>query len=282
MAERTSSGTVLRAATFGCVPVSDDANTRAQLNDLCDLLSLVFRLPIRSHRAPSPGALASAFRSGRVSLVWSSPALAAIDSAMREGIPLVRSVRGGTSSYVGVLFVPSDSPIQTPAHLAGTRVAWVDPSSAAGYLFPRLALAERGVDPNGLFASETHFGSHGAVVDAVRSGRADVGATFAVYEDNDPSRALLRAGFGAEPLEVARWRVLLPTASIPSDVIVASRELIDTLALDPVEALVQMHRTPKAAEALRHVLGTDSFERCPLGCLDGLRAQLERAKALAS
>ncbi|MCZ7682359.1 MAG: phosphate/phosphite/phosphonate ABC transporter substrate-binding protein [Sandaracinaceae bacterium] len=78
---------------------------------------------------------------------WTSPALAVRDAALSEASPLVHSVREGASQYHGVVFVRADGPIQSLAQLEGTTVAWVERSSAGGYLFPRLALAREGYAP---------------------------------------------------------------------------------------------------------------------------------------
>lgn len=267
---RIHSGTVLRSATFGCVPVSDDASTRARLNDLCEVLGVRLGVDIRPHRAPSPAALVNAYRAGRVHLAWTSPALAATDPGLRDAVPLVHSVRFGAKHYHSVLFARADH----DARLEGAHVAWVAASSAGGYLFARRAMVARGLEPEATFASERFVGSHGAVVAAVSDGEVDVGATFGVFEHGDAVRPLLRAGFGEDPEALSAFRVLLTSEPIPSDVVVAAPALLNTLRTDPVEALEQLHLDPRGAAALEHVLGAESLERCAEGELEALSARL--------
>lgn len=275
------SGTVLRSAAFGCVPVVDDEATRVRLNDLSDAIGAALGITTRPHRAPSPSALANAFRAGRVHIAWTSPALVTSDVAFATARPLVRSVRNGASLYHGVLFGPIRGSVQTVADLRGARVAWVAPTSAGGYLVPRLALAELGVSPVGLFGEEIFVGSHGAVAGAIREGRADVGAVYATYEGGDPTGRMLTSGFAPHGEELDAWRVLAVGGPIPSDVLVAAEPLLHTVRVDPVAALSALHQDPRARAAMQHVLGADSFEPCDLGALDALRLRLDRAQALA-
>src|SRR5690606_22887364 len=152
------------------------------------------------------------------------------------------------------------------------------PTSAGGYIFPRVALAGHGIDPNGLFTSETFLSSHGAVARAVFDGSADVGATFAVFEGGDATGALVRAGFSA--IEGGSWaRILLPTPAIPADVVVATRALVRELGIDRIQGALRA-LSLVAPEALRRVLGADALEPCEERSLDELRRQLDDARAL--
>lgn len=265
------SGSVLRTAVFGCVPTTNDDATRAHLNDLCEVLTQVLGIVIQPHRAPSPAALVSAYTAGRVQLVWSSPALFITEAALSDAVPLVQCVRAGRASYVGCLFVPESSPILEPGDLAGARVAWVAETSAAGYLFPRVTLAERGTPASTLFSEEVFLGSYGAVLDSVRAGETDVGATFAVFE----SGRLRQAAWASVDAEDHPYRVILRTSLIPSDMIVASPELIDQVPADLVEQLEALHERPGAAEAMRQILGADAFRRVDPEHLERARELVE-------
>lgn len=263
---------------FGLVPVHDDEETRAGLAHITLALGEALGRPVVERRAASPDALARAWGSGTIDLAWVSPALALTAPEMRGAVPAVSSVRQGVASYHGVLFVRRDSPIASPLGLRRARAAWVAPTSAGGYIFPRVALAGHGVDPAGLFAEESFLGSHGAVARAVRDGDADVGATFAVFEGGDATAPLVRAGF--TDLEGGGWaRILLPTPPIPADLLVASPGLAREVGLDRLRAALRA--LPLVApEAVRHVLGADSFVACDERSLEDLRRQLDDARVL--
>lgn len=259
--------------TFGCVPAVDDVETRARLLELCMALAAELNVRVVSYRAESPSVLAAAFGKGEVNLAWVSPTLALTAPELRSGIPVASSMREGAVHYHGVLFVKADSAIRSPMDLVGTRAAWVDPSSASGYLFPRMTLAVRGLDITTLFETETFHNSHGAVAQAVLREEADVGATFAAFENGDPTRPLVRAGFMdvAEPDDA---KILLSTTAIPADLLIASPSLHERWKTQLLLALTRLNTDAGAARSMRHVLGAQGFVACNLEALNELRQQI--------
>jgi phosphonate transport system substrate-binding protein len=190
---------------------------------------------------------------GEADVAWLPPAVYVRASEVADVRLLLGSARTGGQQFSGVLFVKSDAPWSDPRDLGGTRVAWVDHDSCAGYLFPRLALADCGLDPDELFASQFILGSHHAVARAVEVGKADVGATF-VQGVNVASQA----GWSLE-VDPNDMRAILYSAPIPADVICASGTLDPSLRDRVVDALAHMHETPGGTEALQGLFDVDRF-----------------------
>ena len=261
---------------FGCVPHVDDVAVRGKLNEVCDALALLAGVKVRSHRSPSPAALAGAFAAGRVDLAWVSPTLFLSSDAFRYAAPLVSSVREGSTLFHAVLFVAADSAIRSPTEIRGKRVAWVAPTSASGYIVPRLALARYGLEPRGLFSRETFFDSHGAVARAVLEGSADVGATYAVFEDGDATKTLVRAGFEHAPPLGAR--IIHAAGPIPSDLVVAARSVPIVTRAALVLAFEHLHT--HARGPMLSLFGADAFTTFVPGALDSLREEVEAGVAL--
>lgn len=261
---------------FGCVPHVDDDAVRAKLNEFVDALGALAGTKVRPHRSPSPAALAGAFAAGRVDLAWLSPTLFLSADAFRFAAPLVSSVREGSTQFHAVLFVRRDSPIRSPTQLVGARAAWVAPTSASGYIVPRLALARYGLDPRTLFRSETFLDSHGAVSRAVLEHKADVGATYAVFENGDATKGEVRAGFDNIPELEAR--ILHAAGPIPSDLVVAARGVPIVTRAALVRAFEHVHE--RARGPIISLFGADSFTSYVQGSLDPLRAEVEAGVAL--
>jgi phosphonate transport system substrate-binding protein len=180
---------------------------------------------------PDFDTLTSALASGSVDLGWMQPF--ALVGAQKKGhvVPLVKAVRHGLPFYRGVLFTKADRKVEGGLKgLQGLRVAWVANTSAAGYLFPRAAIVQAGLVPGKLFKSESFAGDHSAVCEAVLSGKADVGATFA--DDRPQSEAMQVDGcvqsVGAEAAK--GLKIVGTSAPIPNDAIAARP------GLDPEEA----------------------------------------------
>ena len=262
--------------TFGAVPHTDDGQTRVLLAEFCARWSKRSNVPIRPHRAPSPGSLQAAFFRGRVQLAWVSPALFLLSDAFASAVPFASAVREGDTRYNGVLFVRDASPIRSVESLRGSKVAWVAPTSAAGYLMPRLAITKQGLDPNELFASEVFLDTHGAVAQSVAEGRADVGATHALFDDADPSRGMRSAGF--DGIEGLKARVVLASAPIPSDLIVASLGVPAWLRGNLTVALRDLSEDGSCTDLFAALFGLEGYRDHQPAALERLAQDLSVAR----
>jgi len=260
------------------VPLRDDEKTRILLNDLCGLLAQATGVPAVPHRSPSPEALASALRNGRVHIAWTGALLLLLSEHMTDMVPILSSVRENVAFYHSVLFVPHDSPIRDLAGAKGKRVAWVAPSSASGYVVPRLSLARAGLDVDSYFQEEVFAGSHTAAARAALSGQVDLAGTYAVFQDGDPKKPLVKAGFRAvDPkLEV---RVLDVSGPIPSDLIVAAPAVPVELRRTIGTALQRIAADRSSKEIMRDLIGADGFTTFTPVVLREVRALVAVARA---
>ncbi|MBX3269424.1 MAG: PhnD/SsuA/transferrin family substrate-binding protein [Sandaracinaceae bacterium] len=262
---------------LGLVPVVDDAATRGALTRVAAHLTAALDRPCSVQVARSPAALVEAFAAGAVDLSWTSPTLALRERALRRAIPVATCVRQGVAHYHGVVFVKRHSPIRSALQLRGRRMGWVAETSAAGYIFPRLALAGLGLDPTVLFRAEQFFATHGALVLSVLDGVVDAGATFAVFESGDPMRPMVRAGFVDLGFE-DDVRVLLATPAIPSDLFLATPPLHEAhgeALLDALSGAAERH-----PDAFHRVFGAEGVVPPSARALADLRRQLDDARAL--
>lgn len=218
-------------------------------------LSEALEGPVLVSAERSYAALLDRVRAKGAAIAWLPPAL--FVRAKADGViaKVLRIERSGGDAYQGAIFVRSDSAIQRPADLRGARIAWVDAESSAGYLFPRLALREAGLDPTNLFSSETFVESHSRSVRAVVSGFADAGATFVqLLDPQDPKRGIAIAGWTGFA-DTRSLRAVLVSASIPSDTVCVLAGVADA---DRIEAsLASFHTRPHGQRLLRMLLNGD-------------------------
>jgi phosphonate transport system substrate-binding protein len=262
---------------FGLVPTTDTPEVRAHVREFCASLARHLGHRVKPLIAHTPHELVWAFADSRVDLAWISPSLFVMGL---DGVtPLASSVREGATVYHGVLFVESGSRFRSVYDLRGARVAWAANTSASGYVFPRLALASHGLDPRTLFGHEECFGSHGDVAREVLSGRVDVGATFATFEDGDATREIKRAGFlDAAPGRSAR--IVFVTPAIPADLIVARSGLSAEVSANTMAWLRELSNDESAAKSVRVVIGAEAFRQFRPEELAPLRAQIEDGRTL--
>jgi phosphonate transport system substrate-binding protein len=183
-------------------------------------------------------------------------------------------VRGESTAYRGVLFVDEAGPLRALGHLAGKSVAWVDPTSASGYLHPRLHLARRGIDVETFLGRQEFAGSHGEAVRAVASGRVDVAATFA--ERPCAGAPIQRAGF-VEAAAGRAVRVLEWTDPIPNDLVIAHGQVKDKQCARFEQALFTLGES--GPELLRAAFRAECFAPPARGALDRARDLVRTTRA---
>lgn len=211
--------------------------------------------------------LADALAAGDVDLAWITPV--GFAHAARRGAArgLCAAVRAGASAYAAVL-IGHDERCPGLDTLAGRRVGWVDPWSAAGYLAPRRMLARRGLDPDALFSEQVFLGEYAAIVEALRAGRIDVGPALGQL---DAAGHLVGHALEAEP-----WAVVLGASEpIPADVICAGPR-VDAVTVDRLRARLCAARFDPG-HPLAALTGATGFEPFDESRYVGLREALERS-----
>lgn len=228
---------------------------RRDLAQLCQALQQATGVEVEPRGLDRYEDLLAALAANLVDLAWLPPLLALRASAQQLANPLALPVRQGSSSYWAALFSRSDSPVRGLEDLRGLRAAWVDPESTAGYLVIRAFLTKQGIDLAGAFAEDHFVGTHDAVTAAVLGGRADVGATFAHFDESvdDGSATAQSGGWGAKEVHI-----VARAGPIPSDVIAARRALPGMVQRLVQSALVDVQNAA-LREAARALLGAEGF-----------------------
>lgn len=185
-------------------------------------------------------------------------------------VPCLKLLRtmvvGGRVHYSGYIIVSAQSPITRPGDLVGRRIAFVERSSASGYLFALEWLKSHGVSVES--SEHTFLGSHGAVIEAVISGKADAGATF-----QGALESARRNG-----VDTGSLRILGITGRIPMDALVAASDLDSSLLEQLQEALDALNTaTPEGRAALAGLIGVVGFARTDDHFYDDLRTVIRQA-----
>jgi phosphonate transport system substrate-binding protein len=248
--------------------VTSDSNRRTWLKTACDVLSRKVGAVVYPQVARSYADLAASMESSSLELAWTPPLVAADLITRRAGSVVVVSRRDNSDHYRAVLFTLRDSGLQRPEDLRGKHVAWVDETSASGYVVPAMWLRDHGLPPEDLFGRQSFLGNHGAVARAVLRREVDVGATFALFSAG--LRATVEAGWTEiDPKCADDVRMVLNAGSVPADCIMASsrvsEETRDRLAQGFCE------QTEADAAVFRKALGADGYIRCPSDYVTSLR-----------
>lgn len=89
---------------------------------------------------------------------------------------VIKYKKGMGTSYHSLIIARKNSGIKTIEDLKGKRVAFVDPGSTSGFVFPFALFSSRNIDIKQYFALSKFSGSHDNVVLDVLNGKVDAGA----------------------------------------------------------------------------------------------------------
>lgn len=226
---------------FGFVPSLEADKIAESAKPMADFIAKEIGIPVETYTSTNYTGLIEAMGSGKVDIGALAPfayTLAADQNAARV---LLKSSRHGAVTYHAIYLARADSGIKSIEQAKGKRMAWVDPASASGYLFPAAYLKAKGNDPDTFFASTTFAGGHDNAIRAVYNGDVDV---CSVYDDarNKVEQAL--------PDVKKKVVVIGKTDEIPNDTF-SVRPGLDPALVDKIKAaLLKYAATPEGKQTL--------------------------------
>jgi phosphonate transport system substrate-binding protein len=139
-------------------------------------------IPMRAQVASDYAGVIEAVRSRRVDFAFVHPVGYVLANRVAGCQILVRDVWQGKTAYTARFYVRKGSGIDKVEDLRGKTVAFVDPASSSGYIYPMVLLMKRGLvkdrDPKTFFKDALFSGTHEAALQAVLHGRVDAAASF--------------------------------------------------------------------------------------------------------
>ena len=183
-------------------------------------------------------------------------------------VPLLSEVYRGEPYYTGRIFVRRDSGIETLADLRGSDIAFADPISESGYLYP-LAEFERAGLIAGPQAAEDFFGriffagGYQQAMQAMAEGLVDA-AGASQYAD-----LLLTP----EQQPQVTW--IAESPKIPSHVVIA-RPGLDARLRDRFVGAMMKLNAPEHSDKLRYLYGPDGYVIANPSTYEGVRDMARR------
>lgn len=179
--------------------------------------------------------------------------------------------RYGELEYRGMFVSREGSGIDSLEDIEGKTVAFVDPASTSGHIYPSAMLKERGIKPaKALFA-----GGHPQAMLAVYTGRTDVGCAYysppsEEGEIRDARKDLLKEyPDAAEVLQIIGF-----TDPIPNDTVTFRKGFPPEKRDKIVQALLDYLATPEGARALEDLYNITELVPVDDTAYDGVRQKL--------
>lgn len=183
-------------------------------------------------------------------------------------VPLLSEVYRGQPSYAGRVFVRKDSGIGSLADLKGRDIAFADPVSESGYLYPldlfvREGLIVDAADADNFFGRKFFAGGYQQAMQAMANGLVDA-AGASQYAD------LLLT-----PQQQAEVTVLAESEQIPSHAIIARPGLDPDLQARFVQTMLTLNQ-PENRHLLAYLYGPDGYIEADPKVYDGVRETARR------
>jgi phosphonate transport system substrate-binding protein len=216
-------------------------------------LAKLVGLPVRVTVASDYAAVVEALRNKTADLAFVHPAGYVLANREAKAMIVAKDEWHGHTSYTARIFVRKESGIKTLDELRGKTIAFVDPSSTSGYVYPMVMLIQRGYvkdrDPKTFFREALFAGSHDAALQALLHGHVDAVASF------DQAREQ----YLKDPAEREKLAWVAESEPIPEGGICAREGLEPTLVAKVREALLRM-RGPDYEPLLKKLYDIDGFQ----------------------
>jgi phosphonate transport system substrate-binding protein len=216
-------------------------------------LGKLIGVPIRVTVASDYAAVVEALRNRTADLAFVHPAGYVLANREAKAMIVAKDQWHGNTSYTSRIYVRKESGLKTLEDLRGKTIAFVDPSSTSGYVYPMVMLIEKGLvqnkDPKTFFKEFVFSGSHDAGLQALLHGHVDAFASF------DQAREQ----YLKDPAERDKLIYVAESAPIPEGGICA-RDGLDPALVAKVRAALLSMKGPTYAPMLKALYDIDGFE----------------------
>ena len=225
-------------------------------------------VPVRVTVASDYAAVIEALRNRTADLAFVHPGGYVLASREAKARIVAKNLWHGKATFTSRIYVRRESGITTLEGLRGKTIAFVDPASSSGYVYPMVLLIKRGLvtnrDPRTFFREVVFSGAHDASMRALLNGHVDAIASF----------DMAREQYLKDPVERDRLIVVAETEPIP-EAGIAARDGLDAALFARVRAALLQIRGPAHAALLKRLYDIDGFEAAEDREYDPVRAAIE-------
>jgi phosphonate transport system substrate-binding protein len=171
----------VKEARFGLTTPETNTTARTGFSNFETYICGKLGIPAKVFNATDYNGVAQAMDAGQIDIAMVGPSnYAQMWLQSKGGVePILTNIEvDGSKGYFSVLYVKASSPYKTLNDLKGKIIAYADVNSTSGYLFPRHAMRERGINPDKFFGKTIFAGGHEQGVVAVVGGQADAGVVW--------------------------------------------------------------------------------------------------------
>ncbi len=257
-----------RGLKLAFIPQENPEKLLGDINVITGWLSEQMGVPVTGFVTFDHAAAVEALRNGDadISFMGALPFVLAEDQI--GAVPLLSEVYRGQPSYSGRVFVRRDSGIETLADLRGRDIAFSDPVSESGYIYPLDLFVRAGLfsgtgDADSFFGQKFFAGGYQQAMQAMVNGLVDA-AGASQYAD-----------LYLTPDQQAEVKVLAESEQIPSHAIIARPDLDTGLQAKFIETMLRLNDSENRY-LLAYLYGPDGYLPADPSVYEGVRETARR------
>ena len=252
--------------TMGFVPMRDGDKLIDSVEPLTDMLAEELGVPVKGFTATNYIGVVEGLGSDQVDFGFIPPFAYVLANKENDAEVILTAINDkGEANYKSAFLVREDSDIKDFEDIRGKRVAFVDPSSTSGYIFPAAHLKMLGIDLDKDIQT-MDSGGHDKSLQLLLNGDVDVIATFSTvvdrYKDEFPDAK-------------EKTRVLGYTEDIPNISVTVNGEMDKAMSDKIKAALLKIVDTEEGSEMLKDLFNMHGFKEATDADYDIIRKTAE-------
>ncbi len=162
----------------------------------------------------------------------------------------------GEKSYKGAFIARKDSGLTSIKDVNGKAIAFADPFSSAGYLYPLKTIEENSIKPSKVVFAEGHRNA----VEMVYNGKADVAASYysKPNKKGQPEDARISI-LNKHPDALQKLGIIGYTTEIPNGPVAISNKISAEVRVKLIGALMEFARTDEGKQTLYNLYNINGF-----------------------
>jgi phosphonate transport system substrate-binding protein len=239
---------------FGFIPSAEADKIADNAKPMADFIAKELGIPVDTFTSTDYAGMVEAMGSKKVDIGSLAPLAYVLAKDQGAAEVLLKTSRKNVYTYPWLFIVRSDSGINKLEDLKGKKIAFVDASSASGYLYPAYFLKKEGFNPDDFFKETVFAGSHDTAARSVYNGDVDVAAIYGDARDK-----LIKSGLKDAKTKTKVLYTSAGTWEIPNDAIAVRPGLPEELKEKIKAALIKYSKTPEGSATLKDVYDLDAL-----------------------
>lgn len=253
--------------TMGLVPVSNAEKLIEDVDPLYKLLSQKTDKEVKGFIATNYIGVVEALGSGSVDFALIPPFAYLLANKKHGSEALLTSInKDGAPGYYSIILARSDKNINTVEDLKGKKIAFVDPSSTSGYIFPAVILNDHNID----LEKDIQYqfaGGHDKALQLLLNGDVDAIGTY---------ESIFRKFSKEFPDMNTKTKVLEKSDLIPGVTLTVSSKLDNETKEKIKKAFLEVTTEKESENLLYDLFGIKGFQEADINNYKTVETKLER------